>query len=192
MGVIAVARWQARPGQEAALVATARTLARVLHDGSRPEQWIFQQMGNPATVLYVDEWNSHAEYQMRDRSNQSQLDVLCDVPVERSYFRALHHFERASDQVPVFGALLCHAPPSAIAATRAYLDDRLRPLVEEQPACIRRTTYQDLDDPGCVLTITGWRSVGERRPAVDLLMTRIDTVLRPLGARIERFDGRTA
>ena len=54
--------------------------------------------------------------------------------------------------------------------------------------CLRRATYQNLDDPGRVLVITGWRSEADRQQAFGGVLARVDTVLGPLGTRIERFQ----
>jgi len=36
--------------------------------------------------------------------------------------------------------------------------------------------------------ITGWRSDADRRQALGGVLARVDTVLGPLGTRIERFQ----
>ena len=73
-----------------------------------------------------------------------------------------------------------------------YLSDQLAPRIEALPGCLRRATYQNLDDPGRVLVITGWRTDSDRREALRSILQRADTVLLPLGTRIERFNARTA
>jgi hypothetical protein len=186
MSVVVVSRWQARPGQEAALLAGALTLWRDFYDS--PEPSVFQSMQDPTVVLYIDEWNRRGEYLLRQSALPARLDALCHAPVERTYYRSWTFFERIVGSAPMVGASLFHAPPSAVSTMNRYLDERLTPLMQALDGCLRRATYQNLDDPGRVLVITGWRSEADRRQAFGGVLARVDTVLGPLGTRIERFQ----
>ncbi len=190
MSVVVVARWRARPGQEAALVAGALSLWKEFY-GS-PEPCVFQSIEDPAAVMYIDEWNRRGEYLLRQSAIPARLDAICEAPVERTYYRPLHDYRPVSGSSPVVGASVFQAPPSAVTTTLTYLAEQLAPRIEGLPGCLRRAVYQDLDDPGRVLVITGWRSVEDRREALRGMLQRADTVLVPLGTRIERFNARTA
>jgi hypothetical protein len=190
MAVVVVARWQARPGNEAALVAGALTLWQEFYES--PEPSVFQSLQDPATVLYIDEWNRRGEYLLRQSSLPARLDALCAAPVERTYYRQLHEFRRTSGAAPVVGVSLYQAPPSAVRTTRHYVQEQLRPRIEALPGCLRRVEYQNLDDPGRLLVIAGYQSGGHRDEALRRVLERMDMALVPLGVRIERFQPRTA
>jgi Antibiotic biosynthesis monooxygenase len=186
MSVVVVARWRARPGQETALLAGALTLWRDFYDS--PEPSVFQSVQDPTVVLYIDEWNRRGEYLLRQSALPARLDALCHAPVERTYYRSRTFFERIKGAAPTVGASLFSAPPSAVSTMHRYLSERLTPLMESVDGCLRRATYENLDDPGRVLVITGWRSDADRRQALGGVLARVDTVLSPLGTRIERFQ----
>ena len=84
-------------------------------------------------------------------SDNGRLDALCHAPVDRTYYRSWTFFERIVGAAPMVGASLFYAPPSAVSTMHRYLDERLTPLMQALDGCLRRATYQNLDDPGRVL-----------------------------------------
>src|SRR5919197_1269373 len=153
MAVVVVARWQARPGNETALIAAGLTLWREFYES--PEPALFQGIQDPSVILYIDEWNRRGEYLLRQSSLPARLDALCDAPGERTYFRTLHEFRRISGAAPTVGVSMYRSPPSALSSTLHYVQAQLRPRLEALPGCLRRAEYQDLDDPGHLLIIAG-------------------------------------
>jgi hypothetical protein len=189
MPVIVVARWQARPGNEAALVAGGLRLWREFYNS--PEPAVFQSIQDASIVIYIDEWNRRGEFLLRQSRLPAQLDALCDAPGSRTYFRSLHEFRRTSGAAPTVGVSMYQSPPSAEGSTMHYVQEQMRPRLEALPGCLRRAEYQNLDDPGHFLVIAGYQSGGDRDEALRRILQRMDIALMPLGVKIERYQART-
>jgi quinol monooxygenase YgiN len=141
-------------------------------------------------VLVVREWPSREAWAQRETASRRARDALTDGVAEHRFYRWLHRYAIVDRPVVHATAAFVRCPTRTRAAAGAYLLEA-GPLVHQQPGCIHRTLYEDLDDPNHLLVVTGWASLAAAEEAQQSLWPALDAALDRLGAQIEFFRGRT-
>lgn len=152
---------------------------------------IFQGLTDPAALLYLGQWSSRESYESRDTSHLERLDALCEGPPHRAFCQQLSLYEIVSSQVQVAGCLIIRAPHARVAEVVTFLHGEAALVTRAQPGFVLRAVYQDLDDPGQLFLLVGWRSADEQDAARHKLLPATRERLEELGATIEVFRGRT-
>jgi quinol monooxygenase YgiN len=191
MSVTVVVRRQAQPGQEEALIRLA--IAAIERPRARTSSVarVFQNVDDPAAMLYVGQWSSREAYESRDAEHVASLDALCQEAPARWFCQQLSLYEVVSSQVEAADCTSLRVPPAQAAAVETYLREQAAPLSQAQPGFVLRAVYQDLDDPGHLFVLLGWRSAADGEAAYQQVWPELSRALREMGAQLERFQGRT-
>ena len=180
---------RARPGQEAALLATA---ARRLEWESR-RHWahtlrLFQGRDDPALLLRVAEWESRAAYERsRQEADASELDALCVGPPERYVCDWLLGYTDVTSPPALVTCTLLEVPPANGDALAAFLRDVTRSVVRALPGVVFRRVYRDQDAPYRCFVLLGWQSPEARDQALPTIMPDYEAGLRALDTESMRF-----
>lgn len=190
VSMLVVVRRRARPGQEEALVAAMT--AEVY--GSRPPRSsrarVFQGLNDPRAALYVAEWSSREAFLTHNSTPLVALDALCTSPPRRWFCQALDVYEVGLTPPRVLACSTFAAPLAAAARLIDYLLEQAGPLLYQQPGCVLRALYQDVDRPGRLISLKGWRSDEDLEAAMLTLSPGLDSHIRGLGASVDHFAGR--
>jgi hypothetical protein len=191
MSVTVVVRRRARPGQEELMFGLAIGAIQRPRARTSSTAQVFQGLTDPAAMLYLGQWNSRESYESRDTSHLARLDALCEGPAYRAFCHQLSLYEIVSSQVQVAACLIIRAPEGCVADIVTYLHSEAALVTQAQPGFVLRAVYQDLDDPGQLFVLVGWRSAAEQDAARRSVLAATRQRLQELGAAIEDFRGRT-
>ena len=152
--ITVVTRRRIRPGQIDAFLALIPAHIGRQHSGMLDTARVFQSRADPQHMLAIREWPSREAWAQRDTAGRLARDVLTDGIAEYRFYRWLRRYSIADRPiVHATGAFFrCRTATGATAV--AYLLEA-SPLVHQQPGCVHRTLYQDLDEPNCLLVVTG-------------------------------------
>jgi quinol monooxygenase YgiN len=151
---------------------------------------VFQSRTDPQSVLVVREWPSREAWLQRDAAGRPTRDALTDGVGEHRFYRWLHRYVIVDRPILHATAAFFRCPDTTRAAAVAYLREA-GPRVHQQPGCVHRTLYEDLDDPNHLLVVTGWASLGTAESARQTLWPQLDAALQTIGTQLEFFRGRT-
>jgi hypothetical protein len=150
---------------------------------------VFQAISDPRATLYVAEWASREAHLTYNSPPLVALDDLCTSPARRWYCQALDLYEAGSAPPQALSLTTFQCQPSAALSLITYLMEHSGPAIYQQPGIALRALYQDLDHPNRIVSVRGWRSVADLESARLNLIPDVDTAMRELGVRVERFTG---
>jgi quinol monooxygenase YgiN len=189
MSVLVVVRRRARPGQEQALIEAMTAEVQSTRPPRSSRTRVFQAISDPRTALYIAEWSSREAHLTYNSPPLVALDDLCTSPARRWYCQALDLYEAGSAPPQALSLTTLQCQPSAALSLITYLMEHSGPAIYQQPGIALRALYQDLDHPNRIVSVRGWRSVADLETARLHLMPEVDTAMRALGVRVERFTG---
>ena len=190
MSVTVVVRRRALPGCEEALFGLAIGVIEQPRARSSSTARVFQELHDPRIMLYLGQWSSRETYEGRDSSHLQQLDALCDGLPERAFCQQLSLYEVVSSQAQVVACITIRVPEGRAAEVVAFLHDEAAPITRAQPGFVLRAVYQDLDDPGQLFVLVGWRSAADQAAANREALQAVRQRLVEMGAAMEHFRGR--
>ncbi len=189
MSITIVVRRRARPGQEEALLAGMLAVGAQRHSLLNPQVRVLQGLRDRRGLLYIGEWRSRESYERSDQSGLAALAALSEGPPERWYLQQLDVRESSGERAQAITATLVRAPPAATAAVIRLLLEEIGAAVCRSPGFLLRALYQDLDDPGRLLALNGWRSAADLLVTRRMLFASFAAPLTRLGATSDLFEG---
>ena len=188
MTVTLITRRQARPGQEANLLAMAVSkLADERYRESRSVR-LFQGREDPGLLLHVATWDNREAFArgMRDRGID-ELDALCVGPPERYFCDWLSFYTVVTSQPALVTCTMVEVPSAKSDALAAFLKEMTATLRAGLPDMVLHGLYRDQDAPCRFVVLQGWQSPEAWERARQEIMPYYQGSLRALDATVTRL-----